>query len=98
MSLEWDTAATDEPRDQNATSQRVHGYWALGPTHTGTWSVELIELNDESDEIEGGGVDLGSFPTEDLAKGEAEHYESTGIVRPLFVSDDDAFKYLREPT
>jgi hypothetical protein len=48
MKLQWHSAGTDEPRDQNADTALVeHGYWSLGPASDGAWSVELVEQNDD---------------------------------------------------
>jgi hypothetical protein len=45
--LTWASAAQDDyPDDQNADTALVpHGYWSLGPTADGRWSVELVEQN-----------------------------------------------------
>lgn len=76
MKLDWEDAGTDEPGDQNASSERVaHGYWSLGPTHDGQWGVELIEQDELLQEIPSGGIHLGGFPTEGEAKAAAQRYE-----------------------
>lgn len=75
MKLDWEDAGTDEPGDQNASSERVaHGYWSLGPNGQG-WSVELIEQDEDLVEISSGGIHLGHFPTEGEAKAAAQAYE-----------------------
>lgn len=80
LQLKWETAATDEPGDQNADTNLVdHGYWSLGPAADGAWSVELIEQEAETlIEIPTGGVDLGSFPSEAEAKAAAQAVEDKG--------------------
>jgi hypothetical protein len=72
--LQWESAGTDEPLDQNATSAVVHGWWAIGPNGR-AFSVELIEVDDQVCEVEGGGIVLANQPTEKAAKSAAQQYE-----------------------
>src|SRR5206468_6138461 len=38
--LAWESGSSDEPGDQNASTQLVpHGYWSLGPTGDGRWGA-----------------------------------------------------------
>jgi hypothetical protein len=80
--LLWESAEhDDEPGDQNASSARVaHGYWSLGPTVGGRWSVELIEQDEDLVEDPTGGAHLGDFPSEAAAKAAAQAYEDGGVT------------------
>lgn len=91
MPLKWERSASWDPErdpashgDQDASSGRVaHGYWSLsadcGPDRD-MWGVELIEQDEQLDEVEGGGIDLGHFVTEAEAKAAAQAYEDTGVA------------------
>lgn len=84
--LEWESAGTDEPGDQNASTRALpHGYWSLGPTNDGEWGVELIELDDQLQEVQSGGVHLGHFDSEAEAKAAAEEYEMVRIPHCVWV-------------
>lgn len=72
--LTWESAGTDEPGDQNASSGCIeHGHWSLGPSGDGQWGVELIEKDEDLEEV--GSIHLGHFRSEQAAKDAAEEYE-----------------------
>lgn len=74
--LVWESAGTEEPGDQHATSRHIpalctSAFWSLGPDSGDTWGVELIGI-DNGTELDGVGVHLGHFPTEADAKAAAQ--------------------------
>jgi hypothetical protein len=78
--LQWESAGTDDPGDQNAESQLgPHAYWSIGPTFDSAWSVELIQRDDDLQEI--GGLTLQRQPTEQDAKAAAQAAERLLDVR-----------------
>ena len=65
--IEWHDAGTEEPGDQNASTDVVpHGYWSLGPSESG-WAVELIALDEGGEEDPSASISLGDFPSESSA-------------------------------
>jgi len=76
VNLKWESAGTDEPGDQNASSRLgSHAHWSLGPGVNG-WHVELVVRNDDLEEVTSAGVSLGVFHTEGEAKAAAGAVEA----------------------
>lgn len=68
--MRWETAGTGEPLDVNADSDRVHGYWALGPGPNGPagyeqWGLTLVLLDDQAEVI---AEHSRAFPTDKAAR------------------------------
>lgn len=82
--LRWETAGTDEPRDVNADSGRVHGYWALGPGPNGPavggqWGLTLVLLDDQAEVI---AEHSRGFPTDKAAREYAGQVERGELPLP----------------
>lgn len=87
--LVWESAGTDEPGDQHASSTlRVHpestsAHYSLGPAYAAPdvdgerWSVELVQVR-HGERV--AATDLGVHPTEQDAKDHAQQWERDGLV------------------
>lgn len=86
--LRWEAAGTGEPRDRNADSARVHGYWALGPDgqpEHGEWGLTLVVLNDQAEAI----VKFSRpFPSDTAAREYAERVERGELPLPGGVTQE----------
>lgn len=74
--LDWDDERPDEPGVIQAQSHCVRpGRWSAGPRGDGTWTGELLRLDDNGGEITPAVVNLGIQASERAVKSAAEQYE-----------------------